>query len=124
MLRRRASLASPAAFTSAPPREEGRHERDHHDPAGATDQLEEVVGHVARHVAQGAGRGVREDHRRLGDLDRLAHHVVRDVRRSTSTPTRFSSRTTSSPNVVSPPCGCSPVAESAHGVSSLCVSVR
>jgi hypothetical protein len=44
--------------------------------------------------------------------------------RSTSQPHRFTSRTTSSPNLVSPPCAWSPVAESAHGVSSLCVSVR
>ena len=43
--------------------------------------------------------------------------------RSTSTPRRFISRTTSSPNRVSPPCSGSSVAESAHGVLWLCVSV-
>ncbi len=44
--------------------------------------------------------------------------------RSTNTPQRFSSRTTSSPKRVRPPCGWSPVAESAQAVSSLWVSVR
>ncbi len=43
---------------------------------------------------------------------------------STSMPHRFSSRTTSSPKRVSPPCARSPVAESAQAVSSLWVSVR
>ncbi len=43
--------------------------------------------------------------------------------RSTSMPSRFISRTTSSPNAVSPSCsGCAPAA-SAHGRLALCVSV-
>ena len=33
-------------------REERRHERHHHDGAGASSELEHVVGHVARHVAE------------------------------------------------------------------------
>ena len=44
--------------------------------------------------------------------------------RSTSMPSRFISRTTSSPKRVSPPATGSSVAESAHGTLSLWVSVR
>jgi len=43
--------------------------------------------------------------------------------RSTMIPSRFISRTTSSPNRVNPPCSGSSVAESAHGVLWLWVSV-
>lgn len=43
--------------------------------------------------------------------------------RSTSMPTRFISRTTSSPNRVRPPAAGSSVAESAQGTLLLCVSV-
>ncbi len=44
--------------------------------------------------------------------------------RSTIIPSRFISRTTSTPNADSPPTPGSSVAESAHGVLSLWVSVR
>ena len=43
--------------------------------------------------------------------------------RSTSMPSRFISRTTSSPNVESPPAFGMSVPESAHGMLVLCVSV-
>ena len=43
--------------------------------------------------------------------------------RSTSIPSRFISRTTSSPNVVSPPDLATSPAASAHGSVTLCVSV-
>ena len=43
--------------------------------------------------------------------------------RSTSMPSRFISRTTSSPNGDSPPSAGVSVAESAHGTFLLCVSV-
>ncbi len=59
--------------------DERRHERHHDHAAGPADQLEDVVGHVPRHVAQGPGGGVGEDHRRLADLDRLPHRVVGGV---------------------------------------------
>ena len=44
--------------------------------------------------------------------------------RSTSMPSRFISRTTSTPNRVSPPATGTSVAESAHGTLSLWVRVR
>ncbi len=44
--------------------------------------------------------------------------------RSTIIPSRFISRTTSRPNSLRPPTTGTSVAESAHGVLSLCVSVR
>jgi hypothetical protein len=43
--------------------------------------------------------------------------------RSTSMPSQFISRTTSSPNFVRPPCSGLSAAASAHGVLLLCVSV-
>ena len=44
--------------------------------------------------------------------------------RSTSMPSRFISRTTSTPNRVRPPATAASVAESAHGTLSLWVRVR
>ena len=41
---------------------------------------EDVVGDVARVIGQGARARVREDDRRLRDVEHLAHHVRRDVR--------------------------------------------
>ena len=49
--------------------------------------------------------------------------VAATCERSTITPSRLHSRTTSTPKSVSPPCTGSSVAESAHGVFSLWVRV-
>ena len=92
------------------------HEGHHHDAAVLRQQREDVVGHVARHVVHRARRGVREDHRRLADARarRPSSRATRGTM-STSMPSRFISRTTSSPNGVRPPCSGASVAESAHG---------
>jgi hypothetical protein len=50
--------------------------------------------------------------------------VAATCERSTITPIRFISRTTSRPNALSPPWTGSSVAASAHSVFRLCVSVR
>ena len=42
-------------------------------------ELQHVVGHVARHVADRLGRRVREDDRRLAHADRVLHRVGRHV---------------------------------------------
>ena len=48
-------------------------------PPFAFTSREDVVGHVARVVADGAGRGMREDDRRAGDAQGVGHRVGRDV---------------------------------------------
>ena len=60
-------------------RDERRHERHHHDRVRLANQLEHVVGDVARDVAERASGRVGEDHRRLAHLDRLSHRVVGDM---------------------------------------------
>ena len=44
-------------------------------PAVAAQRLQHVVGDVARVSVTRPGRGVAEDHRRLGDVERVAHRV-------------------------------------------------
>ncbi len=64
---------------------------------------------------------------RIGDLlTRRAERIVSGEtwEQSTSMPRRFISRTTSSPNAVSPPTAGTSVAESAQGMLWLCVRVR
>ena len=78
-LRRWASSQPCAVEGGALLRDEARHERHHHHAAGPAHLLEDVVGHVAGDVGDGAGRGVREQHRRIAHLDRLPHRVGRDV---------------------------------------------
>ena len=103
--RRRVSRHS-AALASAPSsvRNHGTNVT-HHDAARTTDQLEHVVGDVAgaRRRARGRSSGRRTPAPRETSI---ACRIVSSetCERSTSTPRRFSSRTTSSPNVVRPPC--------------------
>ena len=61
-------------------RDEARHERHHDDAAVLRHARENRVGHVARMIDERARAGVREDHRRLGDVERGAHRPGRDVR--------------------------------------------
>ena len=77
--RRISSHSAWFAFAPSAVRNHG-HERRPYHAARTTDQLDDVVGHVARHVAERAGVRVREDHRRARDLDRLAHRVLGHVR--------------------------------------------
>src|SRR5699024_3705720 len=60
-------------------RHERRVEVDHHDAVVLLDHAQDVVGHVAREIDQGAGARVREHHRRLAGLDGIAHGVGRYV---------------------------------------------
>ena len=73
---------------------------------------------------RGLGRRVAEDHGGVGRVEGRRIVVAATWLRSTIIPRRFISRTTSRPNSVSPPTRGASVAESAHGVLSLCVRVR
>ena len=84
-----------AASTSSRPdrtlrADEVRHEGDHADPAVVGQPGQYVVGNVARMVADGAGRGVAEDHRSGADVERVSHGASAATwERSTSMPSRF-----------------------------------
>ena len=84
-----------------------------------------VVGHVARDVAEGARRGMREDDGRLETRSAAAHRLGRDVREvhEHAEPVHLA-HDLDSPNVVRPPrrTGGS-VALSAQSSVTLCVSV-
>ena len=60
--------------------EEPRNERRLDHGSGPSGQLEDVVGDVPRHVAEGPRVGVREQDRGLGDRHRSTHRVLRGVR--------------------------------------------
>ena len=61
-------------------RDELRHEGHHHHAAVLRQPGENRVRHVARMVHQRARGRVREDDRRLGHVERIAHGPGRDVR--------------------------------------------
>ena len=85
-------------------------------PAGRAGRASTSSGTLRGRVAHRAGRGVREDHRRLADVAaRRASCRPRRGERSTSMPSRFISRTTSRRTARARRCTGSSVAESAHG---------
>ena len=59
--------------------DEIRHEGRHHHAAVAGDAVEHVVGDVARVVAEREGVGMRPDQWGAGDVERVMHHLRRDM---------------------------------------------
>ena len=101
-----------------------RHEGHHADAAARGHLLEHVVGRVARAVGDRAGRAVAEDHRRLADLERGAHRVGRDVGEVDHHPDAVHLAHHLAAEGGQPAGHRRSVAESAHGVFALWVSVR
>ena len=76
LLRRGLDLERPGAGGRA---DEERHEGDHADAAVAGQSGQHVVRHVARMITDRPGRGVAEDHRRGGGVQRVVHRGRRHV---------------------------------------------
>ena len=69
------------SVTSAAACDDEAGDEAHHQHAAVLRQhLDDVVGDVARDLAQRARVGMRKDHRRLRDAQRIAHGVGRGVR--------------------------------------------
>ena len=76
-------LAIGVARTTQPVAQSLRHEAGHecrHDqPAVRLEPLENVVGSIARMIAQRKGVGMRQRHRRFGHVKHAPHRIVRGV---------------------------------------------
>ena len=117
-LRPRARVAAPTASDT-----KRRQEHGHHDAAVGRDPPEDLVGDVARVVAHGPGARVREDHRRLRDVERGRHRRRRDVAQVDEHAEAVHLAHHLAPNGVRPPWRGASVAASAQRVVRQWVSV-